>query len=321
MSRNDLFVTGSTGAIGVPLLEAGGGCHVLEGRLSEIKESVPEEIRSEIRVIVHAAAETRFNASREKLWGANVLGTESVIAFAKNCPRLERLIHLSTTCVAGDREGVIEESAIDVRPGFQNLYEESKWEAEQCVQSSGLPHSILRVATVVGSEADGSITRRGAIHHCLDWIRRGLVPMLPGTPDSRLDIIASERITLAILAAIDCDIRHLPPIAHISGGRAAPLVSEVTAELGGIFTETDTAWKRGILAVPEIVDAPTFDAFSNAVALSGDLLFQQINTATAHFLPALLHPKTYSTSAGDLLGAPSTGWRSLLRKVVEHTHK
>lgn len=321
MLRNDLFITGSTGAIGVPLLAATGPCRVLRERVSLAGLGVSAGVRDEIRVIVHAAAETRFNAPREKLWETNVVGTETVIAFARECPRLERLIHLSTTCVAGDLSGEIGEQEIGGRPGFQNRYEETKWEAERRVLASGLPHSILRIATVVGSEVDGAIARRGAIHHCLDWMRRGLVPMLPGTAASRLDLISSERVTRAIVAAIGCPIEELPPLAHVSGGGRAPFLCEAVTALGEFLSEVDGAWKRGVRAIPVIVDAGTFEAFRLAVGLSGDLLFQQINAATAHFLPALLHPKTYLTAAGDRLSPPEGDWRSLLREVVNLSNR
>jgi nucleoside-diphosphate-sugar epimerase len=84
-----------------------------------------------------------------------VTGTGSVLAFARHCTRLEKFIHLSTTCIAGKRTGIIPDAPLSCDAGFVNAYEQTKWEAEELVLRSGLPSQIVRLATVVGSERMG----------------------------------------------------------------------------------------------------------------------------------------------------------------------
>ena len=45
------------------------------------------------------------SAPLAELRQTNVTGTAALLEFARQCPRLRRFIHLSTTCVAGDRCG------------------------------------------------------------------------------------------------------------------------------------------------------------------------------------------------------------------------
>ena len=102
-------------------------------------ECIPEAIAPEVEVIVHSAALTAFRAPLKDLRSVNVEGTVRLMDFARACPQLRRFIHLSTTCVCGDRAGLIAEAPLPERPRFVNAYEQSKWEAEQGVLASDLP--------------------------------------------------------------------------------------------------------------------------------------------------------------------------------------
>src|SRR5207253_9409904 len=75
-------------------------------------DELPGQLRPQIDLIIHAAACTAFRAPLAELRRINVEGTRALLDFAADCPRLRRFIHLSTTCVAGDREGVIAEAQI-----------------------------------------------------------------------------------------------------------------------------------------------------------------------------------------------------------------
>lgn len=77
------------------------------------------------------------------------------------------------------------EAALEQPCGFVNGYEASKWQAEQFVQGAGGSVVILRLATVAGSQSDGSLRRVGAFHNVLRWVYRGLLPLIPGDSASR----------------------------------------------------------------------------------------------------------------------------------------
>jgi nucleoside-diphosphate-sugar epimerase len=278
----------------------------------------PESVRAvlaDVEVIVHAAADTRFSAPLATLSAANVDATRDICRIARQCPRLSQLLFVSTACVAGTQAGRIPEVLTDGAHGFANGYERTKWEAERIVAASGLPARIARLATCAGSGATGYVHRFGALHHVLHWISRGLVPMIPGTRTTGLDVIATDvagrwlaRAAARIPAGLD--------ICHVALGTASiPL----GALLDFAVPLLDESGRRRLHA-PLLVDAPTFSAFQDMVRLSGDVLFQQVHANTAAMLPALLNPKTYDTGAAERCWGgplPHPDWRRTFALVID----
>ena len=130
--------------------------------------------------VIHGAAFTKFKNSGQQWEQVNVKGTSEVLRWREtNCPDAH-LIYFSTLCAAGKTVGPIPEAPLEEPEGFVNGYEASKWHAEQIVQGARGPVAILRLATVVGSQSDGSLRRVGAFHNVLRWVYRGLLPLIPG---------------------------------------------------------------------------------------------------------------------------------------------
>ncbi|CAI0398254.1 unnamed protein product [Linum tenue] len=73
---------------------------------SELKQQMWDEVD----VIVNLAATTNFDERYDVAMGLNTMGAKHVISFAKNCPNLRVLVHVSTAYVAGERSGLILES-------------------------------------------------------------------------------------------------------------------------------------------------------------------------------------------------------------------
>lgn len=96
---------------------------------------VDREKLTSVSHIIHTAAETGIQNTREHLWQINVAGTEQVLGLAAGVKSLQRFVHISTAYVAGQRKGLIRED--DPLPArFGSLYEESKAEAEKLVAAS-----------------------------------------------------------------------------------------------------------------------------------------------------------------------------------------
>ena len=280
-------------------------------------EMLPFDLAAEIEVIVHSAALTAFRAPLSELRQANVAGTAALLDFARQCPRLRRFIHLSTTCVAGDRRGRIAEARIEPEPAFVNDYERSKWEAENVVLDSALPVEIARLAIVAGSERDGSVRRPGALHRTLYWLYHGLVPMMPGTPDSRVDLISTELAAGVVRALVDA--RPQPGrIVHATMGESAPQLGELLDFLVPLFARHHRGWERGSVARPDIVDATTFGMFEEAARQSGDAIFRRVCDDARLFLPGLLHPRTLASSLAE--DVPLVDWRVLAERVFTWLH-
>jgi len=111
--------------------------------------------------IFHIGGSSDLSIPREMIWRANVEGTRNVIELARDCARLNRFNHYSTSYVSGDRIGVIAEDELDLGQGFRNAYEETKFHAEKMLQRINglLPISIYRTSSIVGDSQTGEIDR------------------------------------------------------------------------------------------------------------------------------------------------------------------
>ncbi|VAH55504.1 unnamed protein product [Triticum turgidum subsp. durum] len=68
-----------------------------------------KEFSKDIDIIINGAATTNFFERYDVAFNTNVLGAKHVCAFAKKCPKLKMLLHVSTAYVAGEKEGLISE--------------------------------------------------------------------------------------------------------------------------------------------------------------------------------------------------------------------
>lgn len=271
-------------------------------------------ILDSITVVVHAAADTRFGAPLDDLRSANVSGTIAMCRLAAHCRRLQQFLFVSTGCVAGRRSGVIPEGILDDSAGFANAYEQSKWEAERAVCGSGLPLRIARLTTCVGSHETGYVHRFGALHHMLRWTARGLVPMIPATEESRLDLISTDVAAAWLARACVRPIDGLA-VSHVALGAErislAALLDVVMPLLGGE--------DRRRITRPMLVEPAVFHSFNQMVRVSGDALFVRVQQSAAAVLPALLQPKTYETSRAEQCWGgplPHPDWTLLMKRVV-----
>lgn len=285
------------------------GVTLVEGSL----EHLPSGFESSVDVIIHSAASTAFRKSYAELRAVNVEGVNAVLQLAERCPRLRKLLHVSTTCSCGEVAGRIAEAPLAQPPAFANAYEQTKWEAENLVLSSHLPVEIARLAIVAGSEEDGAVRRPGALHHALYWLYKGLIPMAPAHPAARVDLISTE-FAVQALANLVREETQPRRIVHISRGASAPTVREVMQAAAASFSDHHWGWKSAALTPPDLVDATTFRLFEDSVKLSGDLLFQRVLADVRDSLPGLLHPRTMATSFCATV--PTRPWEQLLHSTI-----
>ncbi|KAI4998825.1 hypothetical protein ZWY2020_054167 [Hordeum vulgare] len=67
------------------------------------------QLADELHVIVNSAATTNFYERYDVALDVNVMGVKHMCAFAKKCPNLEVLLHVSTAYVAGEKQGLVQE--------------------------------------------------------------------------------------------------------------------------------------------------------------------------------------------------------------------
>jgi nucleoside-diphosphate-sugar epimerase len=276
--------------------------------------TVNPSLLDSIRVIVHAAADTRLAAPLDVLRSANVSGALAMCRIAAACPGLQQFLFVSTVCVAGQRSDFIPERILDDSAGFANAYEQSKWEAEHAVIASGLPIRVARLGICVGSHETGYIHRLGALHHMLRWIARGLVPMVPASRGSRLDLLSTDVAAAWLARACIRPIEGLD-VCHVAlGAESIPLQALLDTAIPCL-----ARGDRKRVAAPMLVEPAVFHSFNEMVRVSGDALFTRVQQSAAAVLPTLLYPKTYETASAEACwgeALPHPDWKVLIEKVI-----
>jgi len=118
--------------------------------------------------IIHCASDTSFvERNRARVMESNVNSLPALLDFAADS-RTEHLYYVSTAYVAGMCEGICMEAPI-ANNSFNNVYEESKAQAEAIIQSycenKGVPLSILRPSIVYGDSKTGISLKFNALYY------------------------------------------------------------------------------------------------------------------------------------------------------------
>jgi long-chain acyl-CoA synthetase len=342
-----VLVTGGTGSIGLPLVEslvrdgavvvvlargpaagAPPGVQIVRGEIQGddtlgLDHGTCAQIRGRVSTIIHAAALTRFDAPLESARAVNVEGTRHVLAFARRCPNLQRVCALSTVYVAGKRTGRILEGELEHGRGFVNAYERSKYETEQLLRESmtRLPIAVCRLSTAVGDSRTGTVRRPAAIHHAIRFLYHSLLPMIPGSPESPVDLIATDYAVAAI--------RHLAGEGFVpgrtfhvcSGGDALSEAALVDLAVDA-FLRYRPAWRRRAIEKPAIVELETFELFRRSVEAVADPALRAAVAVLAPFAPQLSFAKVFddelcrqALAAADIVRPPI---RETMMNVVQY---
>jgi long-chain acyl-CoA synthetase len=143
-----------------------------------------------------------FTLPLEEARSINVEGTRRMLELASECNALTRFAYVSTAYVAGDHTGDFSELDHDLGQGFNNTYEQSKWEAEQLVREHGerLPVQVFRPSIVVGDERSGWTASFNVIYTPLRMYARGALPLIPARRSAPVDIVPVSYVARSILA-------------------------------------------------------------------------------------------------------------------------
>jgi nucleoside-diphosphate-sugar epimerase len=322
--RHTVLITGGTGMVGQDLLPKICSQEIVERVIVLTRENVVlpadqkiEAVRGDVRLpdlglrhdvkqsvvkaatsIIHGAAETSFASELSAARAVNVGGTENVMRFAADCARLKAFCHLSTVYVWGKRTGTIREVDLEHNSGFVNAYEQSKYEAEQLVASQAhqLPTTVVRLSTILGRSQDGTVTKSGAIHYALRFFFHSLAPMVPGTKESPVDLIALDYAVDSIaLAALD---QFAPGSTwHVCGGSDAFSLEQFLEETLRLFYKSRPAWRKRAIEKPAIVNLESFDLFVKSVEELGESVLKNSVAVLESFAPQLAYPKLISDAS------------------------
>jgi long-chain acyl-CoA synthetase len=195
-----------------------------------------DRLAGTIGTVVHCAASISFALALDEARQINVDGTREIVALAEEAAErgsLDRVIHVSTAYVAGEREGCVREDEGDVGQRFRNTYERTKLEAEDVVRGSGLPAAILRPSIIVGDSVTGWTPAFNVVYWPLQAFARGLFPTVPADPDARLDIVPVDSVADALLELVRGPVRD--GAFHIVAGDGAPMNADLATMAADAF--------------------------------------------------------------------------------------
>lgn len=172
-----------------------------------------KEVLSDVNYVIHCAAETGVQISRDELWRINVDGTRHVVDWASQLPQLQRFTYVSTAYVAGIRGGLILEEA-PLPDQFYSLYEQSKAEAERIVRASSLPFIVCRPGMIVGNSRTGHTRNFNTVYYVLKLMLQGKIHFLPVSKKQTVnvvpvDYVAQQVVSLSLNPQADRKTFHL----------------------------------------------------------------------------------------------------------------
>ena len=163
-------------------------------------------VASETTHVIHCAAETGIQKSKEELWRMNVEGTRHVVQLAEKMPLLKRFTYISTAYVAGTRSGlIIEDAPLTLSPShpftsFYSLYEQSKAEAEQIVRQTTLPLTVCRPGMIVGNSHTGRTRNFNTVYYVLKLMLQGRLRCLPVSRKQTVNVVPVDYVAQQVVA-------------------------------------------------------------------------------------------------------------------------
>ncbi|HET6865448.1 MAG TPA: SDR family oxidoreductase [Solirubrobacteraceae bacterium] len=197
-------------------------------------------LAAESTMIVHCAASVSFALSLDEARAINVEGTRRMLELAGRAQALgglERYAQVSTAYVAGTHAGPFSEWDLDVGQGFNNSYEQSKFESEQLVRSCpDLPFTIFRPSIVVGDRNSGWTAAFNVLYWPLRALARGLFPAVPAVPSAPVDVVSIDYVADGIheLCETSGGIRQT---YHLTAGANASTIAEIADLASGYFQQ------------------------------------------------------------------------------------
>ncbi len=164
-----------------------------------ISDSDRHHLLSETTHLIHCAADTGVQQSKQTLWQINVEGTRRVAELAKSMPRLQRFNHISTAYVAGTARGVIREE-VSRSDRFYSHYEASKAEAERVVRQSGLPLTVCRPGMIVGNSQTGHTRNFNTVYYVLKLILQGKMAVMPVSKRQTVNVVPADYVARQVVA-------------------------------------------------------------------------------------------------------------------------
>jgi len=158
-----------------------------------------------VGTVWHLAAIYDLAVDEQVAYRVNVVGTSHILDFCEALRNLVRLNYVSTCYVAGERDGLVLESELDVGQGHKNHYESTKFWAELEVQRrwGTLPTSIFRPGIVVGDSKTGATDKYDGPYFLINLLLRipKWLPMVNvGAGDATVNLVPVDYVVDAMVS-------------------------------------------------------------------------------------------------------------------------
>ena len=285
---------------------------------------IADQLAQEVTDVIHCASDVGFGRSIMEARKVNLSGVINLMGLVSRWRHVVQIAHISTIQVAGKRTGVIYENDLFHTSGFVNSYEQSKYEAE--VYLSGLmgdlPISIYRTSGLVGDSRTGWVRQFNWLHQVLRLWSKDLLPILPGDPDLKVDLLPIDWLVETLLYIFS--ERFEPGMTyHMAAGEQKSLtIHELRGLSHTCLVQSQYAHRRNI-RLPKIIDqeayAALIDQDSNPGKYSQAKLLHDL---MGDFIPQWFLPKTFDLAhfrnalAGSSYSAPDI--RDYYPKIIDY---
>jgi nucleoside-diphosphate-sugar epimerase len=176
-------------------------------------------LADEVDVVLHSAAETNWRTPPEDIVRTNTSGTRAMLDLAA---RADAPLYLVSTAFVASIPAPEDKRRF---PGAA-AYLASKTAAEQMVREVGLPGALVRPSVVMGDSVTGRIAGQQGLTKTLGSMVLGQVPVLPGAPEARIDMVPQDFVTRAVGDLIRGGVREGE--YWLTAGKEAPLLREIS---------------------------------------------------------------------------------------------
>ncbi len=271
------------------------------------------DVPHDVSHVIHCAAETGVQKSREELWRINVEGTRHVVDMALSLPRLQRFTFVSTAYVAGTQSGRIMEEAPSATR-FYSLYEQSKAEAEGIVRASSLPQTICRPGMIVGNSQTGRTRNFNTVYYVLKLILQGKLHILPVSSRQTVNVVPVDYVARQV-----ADLTFNPA----AEGRTFHLVApnDHLPQVGELM-EAVRVWAKENLHIsiprPLYISLPLLRSIGKRYNAGQDAKSRSLLSNLTALMPYFLDDHVFDrTNTDELTGKYEMAWRDFLPTLLE----
>lgn len=279
------------------------------GDITQATINIPKDVTH----VIHSAAETGVQKSREELWRINVEGTRHMVEMAQSLPQLQRFTFISTAYVAGTRSGLIMEEP--PQDSFFTHYEHSKAEAEQIVRHSGLPFIVCRPGMIVGNSETGRTSIFNTVYYVLKLILQGKMHMLPISSHRTVNVVPVDYVS-RLVADLTLNVE--------AEGRTFHLIppTESLPQVGELI-ELVRSWAHDQLHIdvprPYYIPMPFLRNIGRRYNARLDAKSHSMISNLTALMPYFFDDHVFDRTNTDLFGGVyDLDWRTYLPKLLDY---